>query len=306
MTIRKTFSQRERIRLGHAQNDVFQYDSFPEAFRNQVGHILYEALGSGGHSLSATTWQRLEQRICKELGYSSLDPRKPVQQALYDFIVFHASPAQLLDIIDVAFYYLTHEIGSALFDEPNTGAIVAPEKAVEDLNYRFKQHLLGYAFENGELLRIDSKLIHAEVIKPALALLKEPGFEGPLDEFLQAFQHHRHAENKEAINSALKAFESTMKCICAQRGWPLDGKETASRLVDILFQNKLVPDYLQTGIGGVRSTLDGALNTLRNRTSGHGQGSTPADVPEHFVSYALHLAAANIVFLIRSNKAMGA
>ena len=32
------------------------------------------------------------------------------------------------------------------------------------------------------------------------------------------------------------------------------------------------------------------VKALANRTSRHGQGSTPTEVPEHFVAYSLHLA----------------
>ena len=43
--------------------------------------------------------------------------------------------------------------------------------------------------------------------------------------------------------------------------------------------------------------------TVRNKTSGHGQGATPADVPEHLARYVLHMTASNIVFLVESAKA---
>lgn len=42
---------------------------------------------------------------------------------------------------------------------------------------------------------------------------------------------------------------------------------------------------------------------MRNKTSGHGQGIEIVDVPQHLASYALHLAAANVVLLIEAHKA---
>ena len=44
--------------------------------------------------------------------------------------------------------------------------------------------------------------------------------------------------------------------------------------------------------------------TVRNKTSGHGQGPTPTNVPEHMTRYVLHLTATTIVFLIESHKAL--
>ena len=47
---------------------------------------------------------------------------------------------------------------------------------------------MGYEFINGELIRIDNKILHQEVIKPALRLLYEEGFDGAEEEFRKAFQ----------------------------------------------------------------------------------------------------------------------
>lgn len=43
-----------------------------------------------------------------------------------------------------------------------------------------------------------------------------------------------------------------------------------------------------------------ALATLRNRQGGHGQGEAAVDVPPYLAAHALHLAAANIVLLVRA------
>ncbi len=37
-----------------------------------------------------------------------------------------------------------------------------------------------------------------------------------------------------------------------------------------------------------------------NKTSGHGQGINTILIPDYFVSYALNLAATNIVFLVNA------
>lgn len=72
-------------------------------------------------------------------------------------------------------------------------------RAFQELNYRFKQHNLGYEFVDDKLIRKDNELLHQETIKPALKLLIETGFEGAEQEFLDAFEHRRKGENKDAI-----------------------------------------------------------------------------------------------------------
>ena len=104
------------------------------------------------------------------------------------------------------------------------------------------------------------------------------------------------------MNDALKSFESTMKSICDKRGWAYDPKDTSKKLIDICYKNGLIPTFWQQNMSALRSLLEGGVPTGRNKLSGHGQGATPTTVPEHIVSYVLHMAAAAIVFLVRSEE----
>jgi hypothetical protein len=110
------------------------------------------------------------------------------------------------------------------------------------LNQRFLEHGVGYQYESGEIIRVDSKLVHAEVVKPALGVLTNPIYSGANEEYLSAHQHYRDGKYKECLNDCLKSFESTMKAICSKRGWTYDkDKDTAKKLIDICFDNGLVP-----------------------------------------------------------------
>jgi hypothetical protein len=134
--------------------------------------------------------------------------------------------------------------------------------------------------------------------------MQNAGFTGPEDEFMRAHKHYREGNYKEALNEALKAFESTLKAICVARKWPYDkNKDTASRLVEIVLREGLVPSYLDSALGGLRALLTSTVPTARNRESGHGQGPEPLTVPAHLAAYALHATAANIVFLVEAHNA---
>ena len=71
-----------------------------------------------------------------------------------------------------------------------------------------------------------------------------------------------------------------------------------------MFENGLIPRELQSEFEGLRVLLSSGLPTLKNRKAGHGQGSVPVEMPAHIAAYALHMAAANIVFLVESHKSL--
>jgi len=173
------------------------------------------------------------------------------------------------------------------------------DKCIEELNYRFRQHNLGYEFVNGEVIRIDNKMLHQEVVKPALRLLYEEGFDGAEEEFRKAFEYKRNGDNKNAILEAGKTFESTLKTICDKKGYTYDkAKDTAKTLINILEYNNFYPSYMSAHMTSLRTTLETGLPVVRNKNAGHGQGSTVTPISDEFAEYALNLAATNIVFLV--------
>ncbi len=167
-----------------------------------------------------------------------------------------------------------------------------------------EEHRIGYQLESGKIIRIDSKFMHSEVVKPALTVLADNMYKGANDEFLKAHEHYRHGRYKECLNECLKSFESTMKAIYTKRGWSYNEKDTAHRLIGICFQNKLIPDYLQSKFNSLQSSLESGIPTVRNRTSAHGQGSEISEVPSYLASYLLHLTATTILLLADAEKAL--
>ena len=96
------------------------------------------------------------------------------------------------------------------------------DDAIEELNFRFKEAWwFGYQFTNKQIVRIDSEYIHAEIVKPSLKLLNQEQFSGAQQEFLNAHEHYRKGNAKEALNECLKAFESTMKRDLREKGLEL-------------------------------------------------------------------------------------
>src|SRR5208337_620123 len=302
-----------------SSQDLLQYDCLPKAFRIQVNHLLKGAIGkyamgihlggAPGVSISNRWWNTLYSEFIREKGVSWLTPGvdNPLAQCVQYISV--APTLDALNLIEFAFKFIDTEIRNAdpyVRMDIHDLNLIAPDAAIAELNHRFRQHRIGYEFAAGELIKINSRYIHAQVLRPALQLLQDAGtdFSGPLDEFLKAHEHHRQGNLKDAIHWSLKAFESTLKAICVARGWSFSPGDTAKPLLDAAYTNGLFPDYLRTHFAGLRSALEGGVPVIRNKNAGHGQGPTPVIVPDHFVAFALHLTASNIVFLIECHKAM--
>ena len=95
-----------------------------------------------------------------------------------------------------------------------------------------------------------------------------------------------------------------MKTICDQRNWTVKPGATASALIDLCVEQGLFAKIYNSQLSSLR-TLASGVPTVRNTMGGHGQGSEVTIVPEHMARYALNLTAANILFLVESNDALG-
>jgi hypothetical protein len=312
VAVRDLFSKRRARETGEAK-DVFQYEVLPQEFRVQVVQIAFEALGNfnqaakdcGMSHPSNDFWISILKTMLREKGQFFLSQKagpNPVEQCM-DYIMT-APTGDALDIIEVIFSNVDGVRSMHPFDRQHFG-LSDPNAAIAELNARFREHGIGYQFALGKIVRVDSQYLHVEAVKPALELLHGAGglFSGPLEEFLKAHEKYRKGEGKEAITDAGKAFESTMKAICTARKCPYDHKANASDLIKIIFENGLIPPWMQSQFTALRSLLESGPPTPRNKVGAHGQGPVPVNVPEHLVRYALNLAASNIVFLIESHNA---
>jgi hypothetical protein len=316
MPIINLYSKRKKRAEKGNQPEVYQYEELPPAFRRQVIHIWRTAIGIHGyefgriiHHENYQLWSRIYDLLDRELSLSepsliSLDdPFEKCKSFLLDKDTYIEN---LLDLIELTFLFID-ELVRKEFEKPpgycKFNVSQQPDDAISELNHRFREHEIGYQFEGGQIIRVDSKFIHAEVVVPALGLLSDPNFAGPEQEFRSAHAHYRRQEYKDAIVDALNSFESTIKSICDVRGWEYSKTATAQKLIEVLFAKELIPKYLQDYFSGLRNVLVSGVPTVRNKTSGHGQGSTPVDVPEYLAAYVLHLTASNIVMLIEAHKA---
>jgi hypothetical protein len=183
-----------------------------------------------------------------------------------------------------------------------TDWLPAFQDSVERLNTRFKEHGVGYSLEENSIIRIDSELVHQQVIKPALKLLHDKQFKNAEDEYLKAHEHFRNGRYDDCNVSCLKALETTIKIIGHRRKWKMDDKDTASKLIEHVMSNKLIPDYLQTHFNALRSCLQTGVPTVRNKAGGHGKGINAVAIPSYMAEYLLAESAAAIRLLVQADK----
>jgi Domain of unknown function (DUF7014)/AbiJ N-terminal domain 4 len=258
----------------------------------------------GKRTGSSKAWDIIHDMLSREMGVFYLsDDEHADSEAACKQLLMSASTDEALDIIELSFRSLEH-IGQLLPWDERLHITLGASDAIDELNHRFKEHGVGYQFVEGEIVRIDSQYLHAEIVKPAVSLLNTAGFRGASEEFLKAHEHYRQGRLGEAMSEVLKAFESTMKAVCDENEWRYPSGAAAKRLIKVVLDNGLMPNYMETHLAGLRNTLEAGLPTLRNKNSGHGQRRRAKNIPEYFAGYALHLAATNIVFLVQAHEAL--
>jgi hypothetical protein len=235
----------------------YKYEVLPQPFRAQVLFILQRATGAyepgdgvirgPRRTLGYDIWETIRDVLREELGVSPLsdDARDPARECAS---FFKNAPLEFaLGFIEFAFRGFSGVLaGTSVNRLRDTEIYTTAEKIVEELNARFDEHNLGYQFIEGLIVRRDSEYVHAQVIEPALALLRSPGFDGPHQEFIAAHKAYRDGNTKEAVRVALNAFESTIKSICTLRKWAFDPNAPAAALLRVVFDQELIPAPLQT------------------------------------------------------------
>lgn len=310
MTIIELYSKRQKRIRGDVP-DVYVYDDVPRPLRVQIISSWQDALGNRRQYRDgkvSEAYKFIVKTLCREYGVFDLPlrtahPRANSDEILENFFLHVEDIEKVFDVVELAFKVIDRMTREYTYLHRDNHSRYAND-AIEELNARFKEHGVGYQFVDGEIIRVDSELIHVEAVKPALRLLNSENYEGAQDEFLGAYEHYRHGKNKEALNDCLKSFESTMKSICDKRGWQYPSNATSKALIDVCFKNELVPQFWQQQLGSLRSMLESSIPTGRNKLGGHGQGAAPVTVPDHLTAYMLHMTASTLVFLVNAELSL--
>lgn len=311
MAIYDIYSKRQK-RLRSEFSDVYQYDDIPPQLRVQVCKI-YNSFFDYNSSLQMNrTCEAIYEILTSEYGKDYLDydhrdietycNRSEKSQMLISYAKRCAETDRFLDVLELLFTF-THD-----YQEKGYSSGLELHSAIEEINIRFRENAVGYQLDPDSLtiIRVDSQFVHSEVVKPTLTLLNaDLVYAGVLDEFIHAHEHYRHGNYKDAILNCGKSFESMLKAIHEKRGWAYDKhKDTANKLILSCVEKGLFPSFQQDQLMQVGKILECGVPTIRNKTAGHGQGHEVTEVPEHLVSYMIHLTATNLLFLAKSDESL--
>ena len=275
MSIYDLFSKRKKAERGEFP-DVYQYDNFDRSLRTKIIHIVNDVLGSHNY-ISEEYCKEVIKILCKEYGLFELTRRYGDNyEHLFNYFLEEENTENALNVVELCFRFIDNVARKdrRIFIELRT----RPESiddAIKELNDRFKEEGFGYKYESGMIIKVTTEITHKEIVKPVLKLLSDKSFKGAEDEFLSAHSQYRKSENKECIMDCLKSLESTMKIICKKKKYEIKENATAKELIAKLFENNYIPQYLQCNFTSLQSLIESGVPTIRNRTSGHGQGEKP-------------------------------
>lgn len=289
------FSKRAKRESGAV--DVYQYERIPDEVKAQIILLFKRCLGDGSdYTTSQQVYQMIVNVLREEYGCFHLFPERKSLFGLDELAYFFFSEKDIGKCLDFV------ELAMRSIDAGNrdSGAST-PEEVAETLNTRLREGGVGYQYESGHIIKVDNQFVHAEVVKPALALMHDRRYKGPNEEFTNAHRYYREGDYKACLNECLKSFESVMKVICKERRLAGDG-ETATKLISRLLEGGVIPTDLQTQFNALRTVLESGIPTMRNKRSAHGQGDSIVNVPEYVAAFALHQTASTIIFLARAHQ----
>ncbi len=301
--IYETFSYRNKVSQRGDLPDVYTYTSAPEHLRHQICVALYEGIGRfhvySGYEMheiaEANEAWKIIDRVChKELyTYLKFTSKSKLDDRYLNYLM-NASIEDFLNAVEIGCRMLEYYRGK------NPGERGAEEKSgdsIDEINKRFEQHAVGYQFENGQIIRVNSKTAHAEIVKPALQLLTAPIFVKANQEFLSAHKHYREGSFKDSVTAANRAFESALKAICDTEQWTYDKGDRASELVTKVTNHGLFTHAFDKGLSAYVAMLKSGLPSVRNDAGAHGEGIAAVAVSAEIARFALNLTASNILFV---------
>lgn len=308
MAIVNIYSKRQKLLSGEIP-DILVYNDMPKKLRVQVVQIINNALGRDQYvhqHVVSDVFEYLNQVLCQEYGVFKLSGRfseTAYEGQVINQILVSLQIEKVLDAIELVFKYIDTKVRENFNSYSNSAnPQLNPDQAIQELNQRFRENGFGYSFVEGQVIRIDSTYLHSEVVIPTLSLLMSKKFSSANEEYLLAHGHYKAGRNKECLAECLKSFESVLKIICNENNWEYFQTDTAKKLIQICFNNNLVPSFMQTQYNSLQSLLESGVPTVRNKLGGHGQGTITQKADDEITRLALNLTGANIIYLVEQSR----
>jgi hypothetical protein len=305
MALPQTYSRRKRIRDQEGKTLELRTSPFGQKLLNQIFsafQVIDHHLGAMGEPL----FRALVAHTRTELGVPALSQGKTFQEEFYWWWLSEnqfgcPNHDYRLDAIEIACVWPFEFIRELSATEPEMAYRPAQEisRVVRELNARMAEDGFGYRFENGQVIEVTSEYLYDTAIAPVLGLTSDEDFAAVDQEFRDALAELRADNFDDCIADCGNALESTLKVIADKKQWPVKPNDRAASLINMAFEQQLIPGHLQSQFTGLRSVIQG-IPTMRNNEGGHGAGINPRVVEKYFAEYMVQQTAAAILFLIRA------
>lgn len=272
------FSKRHRDAI---KNKLFPL-SFTRATRCSICRILNQYSGWGGWDNSENfTFESATEALKTFYGKTELEAfddtgsRTPTN---FSGLIEKGYPGEVIDAIE------------AWFDQKTK----YEKECEKELNELLAMNLSPWRFINGEAILVNSDYLHSEVRAKTLRLLREGTTFGALEEFQGAIHDLQSGETKDAVVKAHKSVESVMKTALGT-----DEHLTFGKLLRNLIESGIIPKYYEEFLIHFDKLALGAVKERNRPGTGHGQGSTPTEVPKTLAEFAVNLAGSLNLFIIQ-------
>ena len=270
--------------------------------------------GYGGQDYTKDFWDEIHRKLLYLHGRLQLAENSSPQTRAEDVVNFllTCKDDEFLDFVEYIFRVkclfhvstdenvLVAELNE-LFSSENVAyelTEMVKEKVVEPVNaYPFfgREHEVIKTIAYPQVIRKDNQVIHTTVIKPVLQLLSNPQYKAANQEYLEALEDYRNGDYGDCLTKSCSAFESVMKVVCDNKGWPYKQTDTASTLISTIIKNTGLDSYFEQPL-----TI---IATLRNRLSkSHGAGVQPKTASENIARYALNSTASAIMLVVNEAR----
>ncbi len=272
------FSKRHEHALAMKELGV----TFGSRCRFAVERVLQQHSDWGGYDNSDNfTFEGAEADLITFYGESTLwayDKKGQYTEASISQLILSGRPAHVLDVIEAWFYQ-------------NPKRMSECEKELNDI---FFINDSPWRVVNGNVILVDSDYLHREVRAKGIRLLAESDIPGALEEYQGAIDDLTSGETKDAVSKAHKSVESVMKAVLET-----DEHMRYGQLLSKLIKSGVIPKYYEDFLKHFEQLALGVVKERNLPGRGHGQGRETKRVTRSLAEFAVNLAGAINVFIIK-------
>uniref|UniRef100_A0A7C4AQW7 DUF7014 domain-containing protein n=1 Tax=Desulfomonile tiedjei TaxID=2358 RepID=A0A7C4AQW7_9BACT len=273
----KVFSERHEKALREKKLRI----SFRQELRKSLLRLLWRySIWGGWNNEENLTVDAVTNAILDRRGWDALqrwDGKQMVKADGFVDFIERGTPHHVLDAIELFLEQLEYKKRPSF---------------IAELNNLFDLHHSPVRYFRNEFYVIDSAYLESKMLVEAQELLQITGFEGALDEFMQARTAFMEKNFRNTMIFANLAFESVLKAVLE-----MPNKRTGE-LIKKACHGGLVPSYYEGFLNSLHDFLS-IVPTTRANEAAHGQGKDIKAISPALAELALHLSGSMIVFLIK-------